>query len=126
MPREALQRGDVGPGDPAVDEEGRRRHERCVVRREERGRGRDLYKLDLVETTLASVGHGALDAMDELTEHTARAIAKHARVQSSRTLLFVFGDHGFSLGRDGVPSSGGSTPEEVLVPAFAFLMGEAH
>jgi hypothetical protein len=86
---------------------------------------RDLYKLDLVETTLASAGDGALDAMDDLTEHTARAIAKHARVQSSRTLLFVFGDHGFRFDQ-GSAKHGGASPEEVIVSAHAFLIGDLH
>jgi hypothetical protein len=86
---------------------------------------RDLYKLDLVETTLASAGTGAIDIIDDLVEDTARAIAKHARVQSSRTLLFIFGDHGFRF-QEGAATHGGASPEEVIVSAHAFLIGDLH
>ena len=43
-----------------------------------------------------------------------------------RTLAFVFGDHGFRVGDDGTPSEGGASPEEVLVPAYAWVVGEMH
>jgi hypothetical protein len=43
-----------------------------------------------------------------------------------RTLAFVFGDHGFwtdpNFGSDVPLRHGGSSPEEVLVPAFAWLI----
>jgi len=42
----------------------------------------------------------------------------------------VFGDHGFVLGPHadgtGAARQGGSTPEEALVPAFAYLVGSVH
>jgi hypothetical protein len=56
----------------------------------------------------------------------AATIARHALSLEPRTLLFVFGDHGFTFGPDGAPCSGGASPEEVLVPAFAMLLGQAH
>jgi hypothetical protein len=47
-----------------------------------------------------------------------------------KTLVFVFGDHGFVLDPlDGGTTrgrSGGASPEEVLVPAFAWLVGSVH
>jgi hypothetical protein len=42
----------------------------------------------------------------------------------------VFGDHGFLLdsleGGTTAARSGGASPEEVLVPAFAWLIGNVH
>ena len=86
---------------------------------------RDLYKLDVVETTLAAAGHDAIFVMDDLVEETARAIAKHARTQNARTMLFVLGDHGFRL-EGGAAHHGGASPEEVIVSAHAFLLGDLH
>jgi len=44
--------------------------------------------------------------------------------------VMAFGDHGFLLDRldNGTTKarSGGATPEEVLVPAFAWLVGGVH
>ena len=67
-----------------------------------------------------------LPLMPSIAADVAQAIAQHAATLGPRTLLLVFGDHGFTLDKDGVPAAGGSSPEEVLVPAFAFLVGEAH
>ena len=71
-------------------------------------------------------GERVLPLLPTIAADVAAAIAKHAMTLAPRTLLFVFGDHGFTLGRDGAPMAGGASPEEVLVPAFAFLIGEAH
>lgn len=95
-----------------------------AVRRVRLG-SRDLYKLDLVETTLATAGDAAIDAIDDLTEQTAAAIAKHARTQRSRTLLFVVGDHGFCF-QGGATKHGGASPEEVIVSGHAFLVSDLH
>ena len=47
-----------------------------------------------------------------------------------RTLVMMFGDHGFLLdpvvGGTSAGRSGGASPEEVLVPAFAWLVGNVH
>jgi hypothetical protein len=86
---------------------------------------RDLYKLDVVETTLAAAGSDAIFVMDDLAEETARAIAKHARTQNARTMLFVLGDHGFRLD-GGTARHGGASPEEVIVSGHAFLLGDLH
>jgi hypothetical protein len=40
--------------------------------------------------------------------------------------LFIVGDHGFGVDRRGEVVTGGASPEEVLVPAFAWLLGELH
>lgn len=48
----------------------------------------------------------------------------------ARTLAIVFGNHGFKLdameSRTTSGESGGTSPEEVLVPAFAWLLGGVH
>jgi hypothetical protein len=87
---------------------------------------RDVYRLDLCDVRVREAGDRVLPLLPSIAADVAASLAKHASTLAPRTLLFVFGDHGFTLGRDGAPSSGGSTPEEVLVPAFAFLVGEAH
>jgi hypothetical protein len=87
---------------------------------------RDVYKLDLVEARLRELTTHALPALPEIAGDVADAISRHAMTLQARTLLFVFGDHGFTLDRDGAPHAGGASPEEVLVPAFAFLVGETH
>jgi hypothetical protein len=86
---------------------------------------RDLYKLDLVETTLAAAGDGALDALDDVIEDTARAIAKHVRAQTARALLLVVGDHGFRF-EGGAARHGGASPEEVIVSAHGWVLGDLH
>ncbi|HEX4517135.1 MAG TPA: hypothetical protein VH054_26500 [Polyangiaceae bacterium] len=86
---------------------------------------RDLYKLDVVETTLAAAGNDAILVMDDLAEETACAITKHARTQNARTMLFVLGDHGFRLD-GGTARHGGPSPEEVIVSGHAFLLGDLH
>ena len=87
---------------------------------------RDVYKLDLVETRLRESSAHVLDMLPEVAESVAEIVARHALTLQPRTLLFVFGDHGFTLDRDGEPHQGGASPEEVLVPGFAFLIGDVH
>ena len=49
-----------------------------------------------------------------------------------RTLLLIFGDHGFRMlnGPDthttAPATQGGASPEEVLVPAYAWLVDGVH
>jgi hypothetical protein len=95
---------------------------------------RDVLKLDLVEARLRDAGAPTANRFDELAEEVARAVAKCALSLPPRTLLFVFGDHGFQLdgegeGRGERPDGdwqGGASPEEVLVPGFAYLTGGVH
>ncbi|HEY1954899.1 MAG TPA: hypothetical protein VGH28_04790 [Polyangiaceae bacterium] len=86
---------------------------------------RDLFKLDSIETSLAAAGDAAHAALEDVSEDAARAIAKHLRAQGDRTLLFVFGDHGFRFER-GAAKHGGASPEEVIVSGHAFLVGDLH
>ncbi|MGH7268798.1 MAG: hypothetical protein ACREJ3_00065, partial [Polyangiaceae bacterium] len=87
---------------------------------------RELHKLDVVEARLQSARGGVVHALPEIADATADSIARHAETLAPNTLLFVFGDHGFSVDRSGVARQGGASPEEVLVGAFALLVGAVH
>jgi hypothetical protein len=96
-----------------------------VIRRVKIG-SRDLYKLDVVEAKVRDAGPQAFAALPQIAEGAAEVVARYAQTLKPRTLLFVFGDHGFTFDRGGVARQGGSSPEEVLVPAFAMLVGDVH
>jgi hypothetical protein len=91
---------------------------------------RDLLKLDVVESRLRDPGPPVLERLDSIADEVAPVLAKHAQTLPDRTLLVVFGDHGFSLENDatGSPAAtqGGASPDEVLVPAYAWLVGGVH
>jgi hypothetical protein len=87
---------------------------------------RELHKLDLLESRLFASRGKVLQDLPEIAESVAEVLARHVETQAARTLLFVFGDHGFTLDKDGVARCGGATPEEVLVGAFALFTGEVH
>jgi len=91
---------------------------------------RDLLKLDAVEARLSEVGPSTAERLDALADEAATALADLLGKQPPRTLLFAFGDHGFVLdphdGGTAGARQGGSSPEEVLVPAFAWLAGGVH
>ncbi len=96
-----------------------------IVRRVKVG-SRDVFKLDLVESRLKEAGLGVLAALPDLSRSVATILARHTEHLTPRTLLVVFGDHGFSLDSRGAATQGGASPEEVLVPAFTFLVGDVH
>jgi hypothetical protein len=88
---------------------------------------RELLKLDLVEARLSEPGAAESPRLDALGAEVTDAVAELCEKLPPRTLLFVFGDHGFCLEPQGEGTSalkqGGSRPEQVLVPAFAWLVG---
>ncbi len=86
---------------------------------------REIYKLDLIPSMLDGT-HDATAAMPHIASATAEAIARHISTLPPRTLLFVVGDHGFTIDRRGAASSGGASPEEVLVPATSWLVGDTQ
>lgn len=99
----------------------------CIPRRERIGQ-RDLLKLDVVEARLRDSGGPYDSRMDDLADEVADAIVKVAEGLPPKTLLYVFGDHGFHLRSSGETRTpraeqGGARPEEVLVPAYAWLIG---
>lgn len=91
---------------------------------------RDLLKLDLVESRLGERGPAEAERLDDLADETADVLCDLLSRLPARTLAMVFGDHGFVLDRldDGTAPArhGGASPEEVLVPAFAWLVGGVH
>ncbi|HVJ13976.1 MAG TPA: hypothetical protein VM686_00985 [Polyangiaceae bacterium] len=91
---------------------------------------RELLKLDLVEARLSEPGGEEAVRLDELADETADALAATITRFQPRTLVMVFGDHGFMLDERGGGTTAarpvGSRPEEVLVPGFAWLVGGLH
>lgn len=92
---------------------------------------RDLVKLDLVEARLREAGPGFESRMSALAEEVADVIAAYAEGLPPRTLLFIFGDHGFYMptgGPDatGPADQGNATPEEVLIGAQAWMVGAVN
>jgi hypothetical protein len=87
---------------------------------------REIHKLDLVQARIQAARGNVLRALPEIAESAADAIVRHAETLPPHTLLFVFGDHGFTIDRAGVAREGGASPEEVLVGAFALLVGDVH
>jgi hypothetical protein len=100
--------------------------------RRERAGSREIMKLDLVEARLRSPGPAHDDRIDALAAEVAPILVKYVETLPPRTLLFLFGDHGFRMpasldGRaTGPATQGGVSPEEVLVPAQAWLVGGVH
>ncbi len=103
----------------------------ATLRRERLGT-REVMKLDLVEARLRNAGAPYEERLDAIADEVASVLARYLESLPPRTLLFVFGDHGFKLpkadgGRaTGPATQGGASPEEVLVPAYAWLSGGVH
>jgi hypothetical protein len=87
-------------------------------------RGRTVETIRRVK--IGEAASEALAAVPAVAKTLADVIARHAGSLPPRTLLLVFGDHGFTIDGAGVARSGGASPEEVLVPAFAMLVGDVH
>jgi hypothetical protein len=102
-----------------------------TIRRERVG-AREVMKLDLVEARLRSPGGSYDDRLDSIADEVTPILVKFIETLPPRTLLFLFGDHGFRLpasmdGRTtGAAAQGGVSPEEVLVPGQAWLIGGVH
>ena len=123
---EGMRRSDTAPETDLPVARGRA----AAVPRRVRVGLRELLKLDLVEAELSAPGPPVLQRLDALARTTAEAVANHCLRLPDRTLVMLFGDHGFGLDTcpDGTTRArqGGATPEEVLVPAFAWLVGSVH
>jgi hypothetical protein len=91
---------------------------------------RDLFKLDIVEARLSELGPREPERLNALAAEVATSVVEFLSKQPARTLVLAFGDHGFLLDprENGTTPArrGGSSPEEVLVPAFAWLVGGLH
>lgn len=100
--------------------------------RRERVGARDVMKLDLVEARLRNAGPPAIERLDTIADEAAPILVRFIESLPPRTLLYVFGDHGFRFPR-GMPGGatlpaeqGGASPEEVLVPGYAWLVDGVH
>jgi hypothetical protein len=87
---------------------------------------REIHKLDVIESRVRTLRGRIVEQLPDLADAAAEAIARHVETLAPRTLLLVTGDHGFTIDRSGVAKQGGSSPEEVLVGAFALLIGDVH
>ncbi|HLM74170.1 MAG TPA: hypothetical protein VK459_15795 [Polyangiaceae bacterium] len=102
-----------------------------TIRRERVG-SREVMRLDCVEARLKNAGPPYDERLDAIAEEAAQALARFMEGQQPRTMLFLFGDHGFRIaqtpdGRStGAATQGGASPEEVLVPGYAWLVGGVH
>ena len=65
-------------------------------------------------------------ALGDIATSVADAVLRHVESLPPRTLLLVLGDHGFTIDRRGRITHGGASPEEVLVPCLAYLVGDLH
>jgi hypothetical protein len=96
--------------------------------RRERCGSREIMKLDLVEARLRGQGPAYDERLDGIADEVAEVLVKFMETQPPRTLVYVFGDHGFVLGAGsngwatGAASQGGASPEEVLVAGYGFLV----
>ena len=93
---------------------------------------KDVMKLDLVEPRLSTGGAGYEDRIESVADEVAQITIRYMETLPPRTLLFMFGNHGFQLpcGQDGratgAATLGGVSPEEVLVPGHAWFIGGAR
>jgi hypothetical protein len=132
---ETLARGIEALRAPAAEEpsESLRGRRAETVRRLRVG-SRELYKLDIVPSMLGAFpdpasGSGpahVVAALPDIAASVADALLKHIETLPPRTLLLVLGDHGFTIDRRGRVTHGGASPEEVLVPCLAYLVGDLH
>jgi hypothetical protein len=101
----------------------------ATVRRERLG-NKEVFKIDVVEARLRGVGPAFDERLGNIADETAQVVSKFVEGSPARTLVFMFGDHGFRIASDtrGTSSStqGGASPEEVLVPGYAWLVGGVH
>jgi hypothetical protein len=131
---ELLGRGPEGlkqPGDPEEPPALVARGRAAMTPRRVRTGSLELFKLDVVEDELREVGIPIQDRLPQIADRTAQAVLDFFAKQPPKTLVMVFGDHGFALdpskaGTLAEVVQGGSSPEEVLVPAFAWLTGRVH
>jgi hypothetical protein len=132
---ETLARGMDALRAPAMDEttESLRGRSAETVRRLRVG-SRELYKLDVVPSMLGSLPDPSASpgpahvvaALCDIATSVADAVLRHVESLPPRTLLLVLGDHGFTVDRRGRITHGGASPEEVLVPCLAYLVGDLH
>jgi len=129
---ETLARGKIALTQPADDlsEIDSLRGRAADEARRMRIGSRELRKLDLVVSRLLTWQHagerGVVEIMPTVAKQASAAILRAAADLPPHALLLVTGDHGFTFDAEGHLVSGGASPEEVLVPAFSFLLENLH
>jgi hypothetical protein len=99
----------------------------ATFRREKLG-ARELLKLDVVEARLRNQGASYDERLEAIADEVADLLIKLFDSLPPRTLVYVFGDHGFVLPHGtngwetGASTQGGASPEEVLVGGQAWLI----
>lgn len=87
---------------------------------------RELFRLDQISADLAKPGERESDRLSRLAALLADSIAPWIQAQPPDTLVVIFGDHGFhwqvTAGGTSPAQRGGALPEQVLVPASAWLL----
>jgi hypothetical protein len=89
-------------------------------------------KLDVVEARLRTAGVAQSERLDRIADEVSSVLGRLIASLPPRTLLYVFGDHGFRLPdvdgghATGPATQGGASPEEVLVPGYAWLVDGVH
>ncbi len=90
--------------------------------------GRELFKLDQLGDELSKAGEVEAARLQRLATALAERVVPWMRQQPPETLVVVFGDHGFHWEATELGTSaahrGGALPEQVLVPASAWLLSE--
>jgi len=125
-----LARGPQGFADmpPAPSEPDITRGRNVTAFRRERLGAREVLKLDVVEARLRGPGATYDERLDTIAEEVADILLKLFESMPPRTLVYVFGDHGFVLGagQNGWATAaavqGGASPEEVLVGGQGWLV----
>jgi hypothetical protein len=117
--------------EPASDENDFVAHGRAAsTLRRVRAGNREVLKLDLVESRLNEPGIGSPQKLDELADAVSQTLCNSMLKFPPRTLVMVFGDHGFAVDPKAAatakPRHGGASPDEILVPAIAWLVGATH
>jgi hypothetical protein len=89
---------------------------------------RELFRVDAIGADLGQSGEVEPRRLNRLALALADSIVPWLREQPADTLVVLFGDHGFhwQANENGTSAAkcGGALPEQVLVPASAWLLGD--
>lgn len=89
---------------------------------------RELFRVDSIGADLSQAGEAEPLRLSRLALALANSIVPWLHEQPADTLVVLFGDHGFHWHADETGTSpakcGGALPEQVLVPASAWLLGD--
>ena len=124
---ELLARGQEALREPPTppEEEPVRGRTSEIIRRVKIG-ARDLFRLDYLDARIRERELTSREELDGHVEACSVILARHMQPLPARTLVYIFGDHGFTWERGGRITQGGGSVEQVLVGGHAFLVGALH